>query len=253
MEDKELRSRSFDQAVDLYERARPSYPAIAVRWMVPAGARQVVDLAAGTGKLTRVLVRWGFETTAVEPLDGMRAELSRQLPGVTALAGTAEAIPLPDASADAVLVGQAWHWFDEDAAVAEIARVLRPGGAIGLVWNDQDDSVPWIRELRVLLGEVKAAEQYGQRPDDDDDEWVPPLSADFGAPVRADFPNSQRLDLPTLLDNLASRSYLITLPAAERAALLAAVADLLRTHPDTAGRDTFDLPYLTRCWRAFRE
>src|SRR5882724_10694867 len=114
---------SFDQAVTQYERARPSYPAQAVRWMVPANARDVLDLGAGTGKLTRVAVQAGYAVTAVEPLDGMRAELARQLPRVRALAGTAEDIPLPAGSVDAVLAGQAWHWFEPDRAVPEITRV----------------------------------------------------------------------------------------------------------------------------------
>jgi len=249
--DRRERGLTFDRAVDRYERARPTYPVDAVRWMVPAGARQVVDLAAGTGKLTRVLVGEGYQVTAVEPLDGMRAELVRQLPMVLAVAGTAEAIPLPAGSADAVLVGQAWHWFDEAAAAAEIARVLRPGGTLGLVWNDQDDSVPWVAQMRALIGELKSPDVFEQRPDGLDD-WMPLLGPWFAEPARAGFGNVQHLDLPTLLDNIASRSYVISLPEAEQSAALAAVADLMRSHPDTAGRTSYDLPYRTRCWRALR-
>jgi SAM-dependent methyltransferase len=249
--DKRERSRTFDRAVQRYERARPSYPVEAVRWMLPAGARQVVDLAAGTGKLTRVLVRDGYQVTAVEPLSGMRAELGRQLPGVPALPGTAEEIPLPGGCADAVLVAQAWHWFDEPAAAAEIARVLRPGGSLGLVWNEQDDSVAWVAQMRVLVGELKSVDAVEQRPDGEDD-WAPDLGPDFGPPAARTFRNAQHLDLPTLLDNIASRSYVITLPDAERDRTLAAVAELVRTHPDTAGLTTYHLPYRTRCWRAYR-
>jgi SAM-dependent methyltransferase len=249
--DKRERAGTFDRAVQVYERARPTYPVEAVRWMLPAGARQVVDLAAGTGKLTRVLVRDGYQVTAVEPLSGMRAELARQLPGVPALAGTAEEIPLPAGSADAVLVGQAWHWFDEPVAAAEVARVLRPGGSLGLVWNEQDDSVAWVAQMRVLIGELKSSDAVEQRPDGEDD-WAPGLGPEFAPPAAATFRNAQHLDLPTLLDNIASRSYVIVLPDAERERTLAAVAELVRTHPDTAGLARYLLPYRTRCWRAYR-
>jgi SAM-dependent methyltransferase len=245
---------SFDQAVTQYERARPGYPARAVRWMVPANSRDVVDLGAGTGKLTRALVDAGYAVTAVEPLEGMRAELARQLPGVRALAGSAEAIPLPDASADAVLAGQAWHWFDPERAVPQVARVLRPGGALGLVWNDMDQAVPWVAALREVTSEAVAASRYGIKVDDQDNDrkWEPPLGDAFGPPEWATFRVVQRQDRETLLANLSSRSYLITLSADERAAVLADVVELLRTHPDTAGREVYELPYRTRCMRAMK-
>jgi SAM-dependent methyltransferase len=254
-EDKLRHSRSFDDAVQLYERARPSYPAEAVGWMVPAGARDVLDLAAGTGKLTRVLVAAGYSVTAVEPLDGMRAELSRQLPDVPALAGTAEQIPAADGSADALLVAQAWHWFDESRSVPEVARVLRPGGALGLVWNDMDVSVPWVARMRATTREAMTASRYGIEVGnrEEDRAWSPPLGSAFGAPEWATFRHVLRQDLDTLLDNLGSRSYFITLAPPEREAILASVADRLRSDPDTAGRDSYDLPYVARCMRAVRQ
>ena len=119
---------SFGQAADVYERGRPSYPAEAVEWLLPLGARHVVDLGAGTGKLTRVLLPRASQVTAVEPSEGMRAALEQAVPEARSLAGSAESMPLDDASVDAVFVAQAWHWVDPRAAVPEVARVLRPGG-----------------------------------------------------------------------------------------------------------------------------
>ncbi|HEX5028163.1 MAG TPA: class I SAM-dependent methyltransferase, partial [Gaiellaceae bacterium] len=126
---------AFAEVAQAYERGRPSYPDDAVRWLVGERACDVVDLGAGTGKLTRILVAHGHRVVAVEPLDAMRSELEAAVPGAHALAGSAEAIPLEDASADVVTSAQAFHWFDHDAALPEIARVLRPDGRIALVWN----------------------------------------------------------------------------------------------------------------------
>lgn len=130
-------ANSFGEQAGLYERARPDYPDAAVTWLVGA-ARRVADVGAGTGKLTRVLRRLGREVVAVEPDAAMRAELVAAVPGVEVLAGTGEALPLPDTSVDAVTFGQAWHWVDPAAGSIEAARVLRPGGVLGLVWNARD-------------------------------------------------------------------------------------------------------------------
>ncbi|MGN6378165.1 MAG: class I SAM-dependent methyltransferase, partial [Gaiellales bacterium] len=139
------RAKVFGEVAAAYQRARPAYPPAAVEWLLePAPGRQVLDLAAGTGKLTGVLLEAGLEVTAVEPLPGMLAELRTAHPQATALAGHAERIPLADATCDAVLVGQAFHWFAVPQAIDEMARVLRPGGVAGLLWNLRDDSVPWV-------------------------------------------------------------------------------------------------------------
>src|SRR4051794_1947800 len=138
---------SFGLAAREYERGRPGYPEAALDWLLPPDARDVVDLGAGTGKLTRQLAGRNLHVVAVEPSDGMRAELARALPDATALPGAAERIPLPDASADAVLVAQAWHWVDAEAAVPEVVRVLRPGGRLGLLWNLRDETVDWVAAL----------------------------------------------------------------------------------------------------------
>ncbi|MBI3690304.1 MAG: class I SAM-dependent methyltransferase, partial [Mycolicibacterium aromaticivorans] len=138
------RSLSFGSEAAAYERGRPSYPPEAIDWLLPPGARDVLDLGAGTGKLTTRLVERGLDVVAVDPLAEMLELLSSALPDTPALLGTAEQIPLPDNSVDAVLVAQAWHWFDPEQAVAEVARVLRPGGRLGLVWNARDERMGWV-------------------------------------------------------------------------------------------------------------
>jgi SAM-dependent methyltransferase len=160
------RRATFGPNAAAYARHRPDYPAEAIRWAL-AGAtrpvRQVLDLAAGTGKLTDGLVAIGLDVTAVEPNPGMRAEFTRQHPGVPVRAGTAERIPLPDASVDAVLGGQAFHWFDLDAAFAECARVLRPGGVVAALWNQEDRRVEWVAELTRVRRKRSASPGHTRR------------------------------------------------------------------------------------------
>ncbi|GAA3960215.1 class I SAM-dependent methyltransferase [Actinoplanes auranticolor] len=233
----ETAAASFGLAAAVYERGRPPYPAEALDWLLPAGAGQVVDLGAGTGKLTRQIRDRGLHVTAVEPSDGMRAELGRVLPDVPALAGSAEAIPLSDHSADAVLCAQAWHWVDPERAVPEAARVLRPGGRLGLIWNLRDEREDWVRRLGEL---IHSPEQHRRA------EFGPP----FGTVEIRDFTWTHEITLDRLLDLVASRSYIILLSERERAAVLEAVRELTATHPALAGHDTFPLPYVTECARA---
>ncbi|MFI6983992.1 class I SAM-dependent methyltransferase [Embleya sp. NPDC050154] len=174
-------ARSFGAAADAYERGRPPYPPEAVAWLVPEDARTVVDLGAGTGKLTRALRAAGREVVAVEPSVGMREQFARVLPDVRVLDGTGESIPLPDSSVDVVVCAQAWHWVDPERAVPEAARVLRPGGRLGLVWNFRDVSVPWVAELDQILRDCAAAPT--------DDRQVEGVGALFG-PVERQGPVS---------------------------------------------------------------
>ena len=223
-----------------YERGRPGYPAAALDWLLPPAARDVVDLGAGTGKLTRQLVDRKLQVVAVEPSEEMRAELQRALPGVTAKAGAGEHIPLPDRSADAVLVAQAWHWVDPAAAIPEVARVLRPGGRLGLVWNFRDESVDWVAALGRCMRSLAAD------PTVVDVE----LGASFGPVERLIVPWQHPTTPDGLRDLVASRSYVITASPAERARVLHEVDQVLAEHPDLAGRREFDVPYLTSCFRA---
>ncbi|KQV06617.1 class I SAM-dependent methyltransferase [Leifsonia sp. Root112D2] len=238
---KDRHAHSFGAAAEAYERGRPGYPDAAVDWMLPPGATRVLDLGAGTGKLTRSLLARGLDTVAVEPLDGMRAQLERALPSATALAGSAEEIPLPVASVDAVLVAQAWHWVDPARAVPEAARVLRPGGTLGLVWNIRDESVEWVARFGELITETR---------EHDFDAGDPTIGAPFGEAQHHEVRWTHRITRAALLDLVASRSYVIVLPEERRTALLGRVRELLDTHPDVAGRDPLPLPYITRATRA---
>ncbi len=237
------RAASFDRAAAVYQATRPSYPDDAVRWSVPAHARDVLDLAAGTGKLTERLVALGWHVVAVEPSDAMRAELAAVLPDVEALPGTAERMSLPDASVDAVTIAQAWHWVDPPAAAAEIARVLRPGGQVAAIWNVRDQAADWVARWTEVVhrgDSIGGTLAYGE----------PDLGDRFTEPEHATFPWSQRLRAADLRTLAASRSHLILLPPDERDLLLDEIDELVATHPDLRGREWIDVPYRTECYRA---
>jgi SAM-dependent methyltransferase len=231
---------SFGAAAAAYERGRPLYPPEAVDWLLPEGASRVLDLGAGTGKLTRQLRDRGLDVIAVEPSGGMREQLASAVPGVAVHAGSAEAIPLPDHSVDAVLVAQAWHWVDRGRAVPEVARVLVPGGRLGLVWNIRDEREDWVAELGLILHDP------GEHPRADRGIIGPP----FGPVEHCDVEWAHRLSRDELIDLAASRSYVITMPDQERAAVLAGVAQLADRRLGTAGPDELVLPYVTECYRA---
>lgn len=233
------RSLSFGAEAAAYERGRPSYPPEAINWLLPDGARDVLDLGAGTGKLTTRLVERGLDVTAVDPIPEMLELLSSSLPETPALLGTAEDIPLPDDSVDAVLVAQAWHWFDEERAVKEITRVLRPGGTLGLVWNNRDERLGWVKDLGTIIGhEVDPWSQSVALP------------APFTAVERRQVEWTSYLTPQALIDLVASRSYCITSPEQVRARTLDRVRELLATHPALANSTGLALPYVTVCVRA---
>jgi len=230
---------SFAKVADAYERGRPGYPEEAVRWLAGDAPCDVVDLGAGTGKLTRGLVALGHRVTAVEPLAEMRAELEAALPGVTALAGSAESIPLSDSSADVVICGQAFHWFDHASALPEIVRVLRTGGRLALVWNSRDDCDPWMARLSAIIGNETVQET----------DVFPVLQSNglFGPVEISEFAFEQVLDRDGLLDLVLSRSYCAKLPPADREPALDAVGAL---YDETAGQGGVRLAYATQCFRA---
>ena len=244
-ERQQARAVSFGAVADAYERGRPPYPPEAIDWLLPAGAARVLDLGAGTGKLTRQLAGRGLDVTAVEPSEGMREQLRRVVPGVRALAGTAERIPLPGRSVDAVLVAQAWHWVDPVVAVPEVARVLRPGGLLGLLWNIRDERADWVAKLGAALRRSDGPQSASNTVSS-----APLVGPPFGPVERHDVEWVHHIPPDALIDMVASRSYVITLPTADRAALLSEVRRLIQTHPALAGADEIALPYLTRCWRA---
>jgi SAM-dependent methyltransferase len=235
------RALSFGGVAEQYERARPGYPEDAVEWLV-GDARRVVDLAAGTGKLTRRLVARGLDVRAVEPSPGMLAQLRAAVPAAQVLEGRAEEIPMPDESADAIVVAQAFHWFDAPVALREIARVLRPGGALGLVWNDRDDDVPWVARLSGLIG-------ADQDPGADPAELIDPTGL-FGPVEEQRFRFELRVDRETLLDLVASRSWVAVQDPETRTQILAAVTAL---YDEVAADDGLVLPYVTYAYRARRK
>ncbi|MBO4205914.1 class I SAM-dependent methyltransferase [Micromonospora echinofusca] len=238
---------SFGAAAGEYDRFRPGYPAPAVAWAVGTdGPARVVDLGAGTGILSRVLLGLGHTVTPVEPDPGMRAQLAAATPGTTALSGSAEAVPLPDGWADAVVAGQAYHWFDRERAHPEIARLLRPGGMFAPIWNIRDDSVDWVAALSRIVGGpgYRAEDSLGQVGDSFGDR--------FGPVERAEFRHHVTLGPEQLLGMLRTRSYHLTADATRQRELDRAVRELTTDHPDLAGRDSFALPYRTIVVRAAR-
>jgi SAM-dependent methyltransferase len=222
----------FGSAAGPYERGRPSYPDGAVAHLAAElglgpGVR-VIDLAAGTGKLTRLRVEGGADVIAVEPVAAMRQALERTVPGVEALDGVAEAIPLPDGFADAVTVAQAFHWFDAEAALAEIHRVLRPGGGLGLIWNVMGADSDWLAAVRALVHGLRgSAPAYGPSP------WREAFRASprFTPFRERTFGFVQELDEDGLADRIASTSYVAALPDGERIELIRQVRALVRDVP----------------------
>jgi SAM-dependent methyltransferase len=233
------RSLSFGSAAAAYERGRPTYPPEAIDWLLPAGARDVLDLGAGTGKLTTRLVERGLDVVAVDPIPDMLEVLRASLPSTVTLEGTAEEIPLQDNSVDAVLVAQAWHWVDAERAIPEVARVLRPGGRLGLVWNTRDERLGWVRELGRIIGS-----------DSDSGRTQLTLPAPFTDVQRHQVEWTNYLTPQALIDLVASRSYCITSPTEVRSRTLDQVRELLATHPALANSTGLALPYVTVCIRA---
>jgi SAM-dependent methyltransferase len=239
------RAASFGAVADAYERARPGYPDDAVRWLAGDEPCDVVDLGAGTGKLTRSLVALGHRVTAVEPLEEMLDRLRVAVPGAVALLGNAESVPLPDGSADVVACAQAFHWFDHETALPEIARVLRPGGRIALVWNTRDDSQGWVAELTETV--------IGRSEFRDDGVVAVTASIDdsglYGPVERASFTHVQLLGRDDLVELVRSRSQCAVLPEDERRPVLERVAAMFDAH----SRDgVLAMPYVTECFRAVR-
>jgi SAM-dependent methyltransferase len=250
---------SFGTAAAAYAEHRPGYAEEAVRWALePVRAREplrVLDLAAGTGKLTTTLVRLGAEVTAVEPDPAMLAEFRRELGSVRSLPGTAEDIPLPGASFDAVLVGQAAHWFDLDRAIPEIARVLTPGGVFAALWNVDDDRIGWVETLaQISKGKANVTllrwrDSAGRARQE---RLAAAGSGCFEPPEAREFEHGQRRTAESLLATIATHSNLLVMTEPDRAQLLAQVRDFLHARPETATGE-FVLPMVTAVLRAARK
>jgi SAM-dependent methyltransferase len=238
----------FERGADDYERSRPSYPPAAldhITSVMPITTRsRVLDLGAGTGKLTRLLLSTGAHLWAIEPVPAMRRKVTVLCPDVEILDGTAESIPLPDASLDAVLVAQAFHWFDQPVALAEIARVLRPHGGLSIIWNNRDTSVGWVQRFGDIL-----TRHGGTRPYELSVRTDPaPVVARSGlfTPVEVvSFANPVPASPDLVVARAASTSFVSALADGPRAACLAEVRELCATEPELAGRDRFDFPHVT--------
>jgi SAM-dependent methyltransferase len=240
-------ARGFEAAAEQYERGRPGYPPEAIRLLAAelgfGAGSVVVDLAAGTGKLTRALVGFGAHVVAVEPVAAMRAQLARAVPSAEVHDGTAEAIPVADASADAVLVAQAFHWFDTPVAARELHRVLRPGGGLGVIWNIWDERVDWVARMGNLIGAHR-----GDTPGRRTSNWSEQLEATglFTALEDRTLSHVVTGDIAMMRARTESISFVATLPEAERARLLDDVATVVRAgQPENWARGRLEMPYLT--------
>lgn len=236
----------FGDAADAYERGRPSYPpeavaAIAAFLGLAPGSR-VLDLGAGTGKLTRLLVPTGADVVAVEPVDGMRRRLEASVPGVEALAGAAEAIPLPNGSVQGATVAQAMHWFDPAPALSELHRVIAPAGGLAVIFNRRDESVPWVARMTDVLEEGTGGESPVETLG-----WRGKLarSALFGPAEELAFSHAHTVTVDGVIDRVASISTVADMEPVAREALFDRIRALLADDPDTAGREVIDLPYRT--------
>lgn len=242
---------SFGRVANAYDLGRPSYPPVALRWLMSelglTSESTVLDLAAGTGKLTAGLRPLVGRVIAVEPVAEMRRVLEAAHPSADVRAGTAEAIPLDSASVDGVLVGAAFHWFDAEAALVEIHRVLRPAGGLGLLWNRPEwDAEPWYPDYAAVRERARAAQ--GDPPNRySTGQWRAVLEASplYGSVRKREFRHVQRVGREEFLARVASWSVFAVLPEARRSELLAEVGALL----DGRGLTGLDLRYRTDTYR----
>jgi MOSC domain-containing protein YiiM/SAM-dependent methyltransferase len=245
----EQAAKGFAAATDAYERGRPEHSSESVdllaRELDFGPGSRVVDLGAGTGKLTRQLVATGARVIAVEPIPEMRAVLAGTLPDVEALAGTAEELPLENHSVDGVLVAQAFHWFDGLRALSEIRRVLKPRGGLGLIWQARDASVPWVARLNEI---IDAADDG--HPRFRTGEWREPFekTALFDPLQEATLASIQRATPGQIVDRVASISYIAAMTEEHRDPVLADVRRLLAGDPATKGLDVIELPHVVHVY-----
>jgi SAM-dependent methyltransferase len=240
----EIHAMSFGQAADLYDSARPSYPAEALAWAFGDRPCELVDVGAGTGLLTRGLISAGHRVTAVEPDKQMLDKLISVSPGLAGYHNSgAEDIPVPDSSVDAVAAGQAYHWFDPAKALPEFNRMLRPGGVFVPIWNVRDESVGWVKALTTIVGSSAAeltavlATEAGY------------FAPHFDEPELKVFHHRKPMSAEGLVRLIKSRSYYLTADAGRKQEILAGVNDVIATDPQLAGKEIIEMPYTTHVFR----
>ncbi len=258
MTDRETRRLSFGSVAEDYDRYRPAPPPQALDWLIPGGAEAILDLAAGTGIVTRELIGRAPRVVAVEPDERMRAVLTARIPQAEVLAGRGEDIPLPDASVDAVVISSAWHWLDPALAVPEIARVLRPGGRLGVIWVSRDDREPWVAEFNAFARESREADRPEGRGGPGDQlgpaERRRRRRVEFppGSPLSPPEERLVEFSVPMTKDELAgllgTYSGIITLAPDQRAGFCERVRSFLDRQP----WDEADVPLICRCLRSTR-
>ena len=238
--------QGFEKQADAYARGRPDYPPALHAWLQGAlglhAGRAGADVGAGTGKFTPLLCATGAEVIAVEPVDAMRAQIGATQPAVRALPGTADALPLPDASLDAIVCAQAFHWFATPAALDEFARVLRPGGRLGLVWNVRDESVDWVAELTRIV-----TPHEGDAPRFYKGSWRQAFPHPAFGPLHESVFEYVHEGPPqqVIVDRFLSVSFIAALPPPEQAAVRAQIEALIATHPALRGQAVLQFPYHT--------
>jgi SAM-dependent methyltransferase len=271
--EKATRARSFGTVASHYERYRPGPPVAAVDWILPTRVSRVVDLGAGTGALTRLLLERADEVVAVEPDDRMRSVLAQEVPGIRAVDGRGESMPIPDSCAQAVLASSSWHWMDPVPALHEVGRVLVPGGVLGTLWSGPDPEGPFLVQAQALLagrsragGETAAA---GQDRDDDAGErefaslimgdarrpastLEIPAGVPFDPPEHEVFTWDVALNADELIGLLGTFSWIITMPEETRVRVIAEARRLLRELLGVEGEVTVDVAFRSEAWRSRR-
>jgi len=234
--------QSFQDGGEHYDRVRPGYPMDSLEWILPHGARTAADIGAGTGKFTSLLLQRDLEVAAVDPSRDMLEQLRNSYPQVNALVGTAEATGLTDSAFDVVSVAQAWHWCDPLPASTEIARILRPGGTLGLIWNQLDTSIPWVHRLSRIMhaGDVH---KPGFRP---------VIGPEFHGLERHLTSWEDPLTPEDIMELAKSRSYYLRASEATRAKVMANLQWYLHEHLGHAAGETVPVPYVTQTWRALK-
>lgn len=245
--------QGFSREALSYGRGRPGYPQQLLGWLQQAlqlgPGKRAVDLGAGTGKFTRLLLQSGADVVAIEPVDAMRAQLLQVFSNITALAAIAQAMPLADASVDAIACAQAFHWFASPQVVREIGRVLKPGGRLGLVWNVRDESVDWVAAITRIM-----APYEGDTPRFHSGEWRRLFPHELFSELSETTVPYQHIGSAqsVIFDRVLSVSFIAALPQAERERVTGQLAALIASHPQLRDQPSVSFPYVTRAYASIR-